>query len=295
MAIDLAHVDYSLVLFALTVATGVAWLADVAVFRPGRVVGARAAPGRLDTRAGGAETRVRLRTPRWIDLPAGFFPALLAVFVLRSFLFEPFRIPSESMVPTLRIGDLILVEKFAYGLRVPLVDRTLFATGKPARGDVVVFRYPLDPSENYVKRVVGLPGDTIVYRDKRLTIDGRPVAIDVDGDFTDAETGRVVPRFIESLPSGDVVRRHPILVDARRADAFGPVAPFPSLGRCTYAADHTAVACKVPDGEYFVMGDNRDNSADSRYWGFVPDRNLVGKAVLVWMNFGDLGRIGSID
>ncbi len=298
MPIDLAHVNFSIVLFALTVATGVAWLADFAVFRPGRVAGARAASPRFDGEVADGLRHApgrRLRTPRWIDLPAGFFPALLAVFLLRSFVFEPFRIPSESMVPTLRVGDLILVEKFAYGVRLPFVERTVFATGKPARGDVVVFRYPLDPSENYVKRVVGLPGDTVVYRDKRLTINGRPVAIAAAGDFVDAESGRGAPRFTETLPNGDAGRQHAILVDERRTDAFGPIAPFPALERCTYAPDHTAVACTVPDGEYFVMGDNRDNSADSRYWGFVPDRNLVGKAVLIWMNFGDLGRIGRFD
>ena len=304
MTLDLAHVNFALILFGLTVATGAVWLADVALFRRARVAVAEATLQTFDRDAGrspvAAADRDRLRerllrAPGWIDLPAGFFPVLLAVFLLRSFLFEPFRIPSGSMIPTLRVGDLILVNKFAYGIRLPIVDRQVFTVGKPERGDVVVFRYPLDPTENYVKRVVGLPGDTIVYRDKRLTINGRPVATKPAPDFVDEDGDAATAQRTEALARDDGVREHPVLVDDRRVDRFGPIATFADRDHCAYSDGNTAVTCTVPEGRYFVMGDNRDNSSDSRFWGFVPDENLVGRATLIWMNFNHPGRIAFFD
>ena len=303
MSLDLAHVNFALILFGLTVVTGLVWLADVALWRPARVAGAAAALATFDAHASsatiGVDERHRLRErllrpPGWIDLPAGFFPVLLAVFVLRSFLFEPFRIPSGSMIPTLLVGDLILVNKFAYGIRLPIVDRQVIAIGSPERGDVVVFRYPLDPSQNYVKRVVGLPGDTIVYRDKRLTINGQLVSTKPAPDFVDEDAGVSASQRIETLARVDGGREHPILVDPRRVDRFGPIAAFADRDRCVYSDGGTAVTCTVPEGRYFMMGDNRDNSADSRFWGFVPDANLVGKATLIWMNFTHPARVGPI-
>ena len=304
MSFDLAHTNFAVILFGLTVATGLVWLADVVVFRRTRRAGAEATLRQFDLQIADpsavAQERERLRqrlirAPGWIDFPAGFFPVLLGVFLLRSFLFEPFRIPSGSMIPTLRIGDLILVNKFAYGIRLPIVDREVIAVGKPQRGDVVVFRYPVDPTENYVKRVVGLPGDTITYRDKRLTVNGQAVRTAAAPDFVDDNASAPSPQFTETLLRADGTKRHSILVDERRADPFGPIVRFPSIDRCAYSEGNTAVTCTVPQGQYFMMGDNRDNSSDSRFWGFVPDENLVGKAIVIWMNFSHLGRIGGFD
>jgi signal peptidase I len=303
--------NFPLILFCLMIATGAIWLTDLAVFRRARIAGAEAALRNFDHQFGLAGNvpapidanqareqrealRARLlRAPTWIEMPAGFFPVLLAVFLIRSFLFEPFRIPSGSMMPTLEVGDFILVNKFAYGLRLPIVNKDVVALGRPQRGDVVVFRYPLDPSENYVKRLVGLPGDTIVYRDKHLTINGKPVAIAGSSDYFDAERAAYVKRSVEKLPgaSGDIA--HNVLLDAHRSDVSRPMVRFPFIDQCTYAVDG-AVTCTVPQDQYFMMGDNRDNSADSRYWGFVPDENLVGRAMFVWMNFGSPTRIGGL-
>jgi signal peptidase I len=191
-----------------------------------------------------------------VEYSRSFFPVLLFVLVIRSFVFEPFRIPSGSMMPTLLQGDFIFVEKFSYGLRLPVTETKVLDIGEPERGDVVVFRLPSDPSINYIKRVVGLPGDEVVYERHRLTINGEPVALEADPAATAMD-----PRFIEQL--GD--HRHDILIN------------IPNNIR----KDGTF---HVPDGHYFVMGDNRDNSQDSRYIGFVPEANLVGKAVRIWMN-----------
>ncbi len=300
------NVDFPLILFGLMVATGTLWLADFVVFRRTRRAGAEAALKTFDAQMGSMAadpTRFReqrerlrerlLRAPGWIATPAGFFPVLLAVFVARSFLFEPFRIPSGSMMPTLEAGDFILVNKFAYGLRLPIVDRTVVPLGSPRRGDVVVFRYPVDPSENYVKRVIGLPGDAIVYRDKHLTINGEPVPVSGAADYFDAERVTYLRRSQEALPRGGETVVHDVLLDTHRDHASGPIVRFPFIDHCRYANADASVSCTVPDGHYFVMGDNRDNSADSRYWGFVPDRNLVGRAMFVWMNFGNPTRIGA--
>jgi signal peptidase I len=291
-------VNYALILFCLLVATGSVWLTDLAVFRRVRMAGAEAALADFDRRSGGvapdrerrrAELRARrVRAPAWVEWPAGFFPVLLVIFVVRSFVFEPFRIPSGSMMPTLEVGDFILVEKFAYGLRLPLVDRLILPLGTPQRGDVAVFHYPLDPSENYVKRVIGLPGDTIVYRDKRLSINGRPVSI----AFGDRRRDATVARGTETLPRTDGAVAHDVLLDGDRGALVRPITRFPFFDQCRYAPTDASVTCTVPAGHYFVMGDNRDDSADSRYWGFVPDENLVGRALFVWMNLAKPARIG---
>ena len=195
-----------------------------------------------------------------VEYSQSFFPVLLFVLIVRSFVFEPFRIPSGSMMPTLLQGDFIFVKKYTYGLRLPVMETKILDTGEPDRGDVVVFRLPSDPSINYIKRVVGLPGDRIVYERHRLTINGELIDLEQAADATPA-----MPRFVEQLDE----RQHDILITN----------PSYSLKDGTY---------RVPEGHYFVMGDNRDNSRDSRFIGAIPEANLVGEAVRIWMHIDGL-------
>ena len=226
--------------------------------------------------------------PLWIAYTGGLFPVLAVVFLLRSFLFEPFNIPTASMVPTLLVGDFILVNKFTYGIRLPLINKKIIDINRPRRGDVMVFRFPEDPSINYIKRVVGLPGDRVVYRNKRLTINGEPLAYQPAPDFLDVDGLGPSQQFTETL--GGIT--HPVLQVANRPAFVPSPHNFPHRDACEY--NSLGFACTVPPGNYFTMGDNRDDSEDSRYWGFVPDQNIVGKAALVWMNFKHLGHIGAI-
>jgi signal peptidase I len=285
----------------LSVVTFVYWLAERFHFLPARQAAAAALAAqqaarreqlqqlgiaKVDDDLGEARARL-LMQPWWLDWTAGLFPVIVGVFVLRSFLFEPFKIPSGSMVPTLLVGDLILVNKFDYGVRLPVLNKKVIANNDPQRGDVMVFRYPPDPRLDYIKRVVGVPGDEVAYLNQKLTLNGQPVPVKALGEFYDEDSLRYAPQFSEKLGEKD----HRILVDPRRSSFFGTDSPrFPFAENCRYSAE--GVTCKVPAGHYFVMGDNRDNSQDSRYWGFVPDQNLVGRAFFVWMNFGNLGRIG---
>ena len=204
-----------------------------------------------------------------VEYARSFFPVLLFVLVIRSFIFEPFRIPSGSMMPTLLEGDFIFVKKYAYGLRLPVTETKIVETGNPKRGDVIVFRLPSDPSINYIKRVIGLPGDEVIYERQRLTINGESVDLK-QGPYATFE----VPVFVEDLDG----RMHDILVSN----------PQFSTRDGTY---------RVPDGHYFVMGDNRDRSRDSRFIGAIPENFLVGEAVRIWMHFvpwhvPEWGRIG---
>ena len=293
--------NFALLLFLLSVVTFVYWLAERFHFLPARQAAAAALAAqqaarreqlqqlgiaKVDDDLGEARARL-LMQPWWLDWTAGLFPVIVGVFVLRSFLFEPFKIPSGSMVPTLLVGDLILVNKFDYGVRLPVLNKKVIANNDPQRGDVMVFRYPPDPRLDYIKRVVGVPGDEVAYLNQKLTLNGQPVPVKALGEFYDEDSLRYAPQFSEKLGEKD----HRILVDPRRSSFFGMDSPrFPFAENCRYSAE--GVTCKVPEGHYFVMGDNRDNSQDSRYWGFVPDQNLVGRAFFVWMNFGNLGRIG---
>ena len=294
--------NFALVLFLLSFVTGLFWIAERFHFQPARLraaaalesqhVARRAELNKLGiTQVDGDLVQARtavLAQPWWLDWTAGLFPVIAAVFLLRSFLFEPFKIPSGSMVPTLLVGDLILVNKFEYGVRLPVVNTKVIANGDPQRGDVVVFRYPPDPRLDYIKRVVGVPGDEIVYAAQKLTVNGQAVPLQALGEFYDEDSLRYSPQFSEKLGAVE----HRILVDPKRPSYFGGQTPrFPGAENCRYSVE--GLACKVPAGHYFVMGDNRDNSQDSRYWGFVPDENLVGRAFFIWMNFGSFGRIGS--
>jgi signal peptidase I len=294
--------NFSLLLFVLTLVTLLFWLAERFKFQPAREAAAAELEKQDAARRAGlaklgidkvdgnvVEARERLlMQPWWLDWTAGLFPVILVVFVLRSFLFEPFKIPSGSMIPTLLVGDLILVNKFHYGVRLPVINKKIIDNNAVQRGDVMVFRYPVDPRQDYIKRVVGLPGDEISYLNQKLSINGKPLDTVAKPDFFETDSMRYEPQFSEKLGTVE----HQILVNTRRQAYYGPdPKTFPMAENCRYSAE--GVVCKVPAGHYFMMGDNRDNSQDSRYWGFVPDENIVGKAFFVWMNFGNLGRIGS--
>ena len=257
------HFDFAVALTVLTLITGVGWAADKWWLGPARQQ--RLKPGQDD------------KPGAFIDFCRFAFPVIFVVLMLRSFLFEPFRIPSGSMIPTLLVGDFILVNKYSYGLRTPVGFYEFWDIGKPERGDVAVFRYPVDPSKDFIKRIIGLPGDHISYRNKQLLINGESMSIKAGGVYSASASGRafVVQRYEESL--GEL--SHPIIVN-------------PSVAPEDF--DFT-----VPEGQYFAMGDNRDGSLDSRRWGTVPARNLVGKAVLIWMSWDgarsrvDWSRIGT--
>ena len=295
--------NFALLLFLATVVTGIYWLAERFYFLPQRrmavqtfeenAIKRRAELNkmgitRVDNDHEEAKTRLYMQ-PWWLDWTAGLFPVIVVVFLLRSFLFEPFKIPSGSMIPTLLINDLILVNKFHYGVRLPVINQKIIDLNSPQRGDVMVFRYPPKPSLDYVKRVVGIPGDEVAYLNKKLTINGQPLTKTALPDFFDEDAMRYSKQFEETTGT----HRYKLLNDDDRP-AFIPGADdFPFKQNCRYSTE--GVVCKVPEGHYFMMGDNRDNSLDSRYWGFVPEKNIVGKAFFVWMNFGNLKRIGSFD
>jgi signal peptidase I len=228
--------------------------------------------------------------PEAVEYAKSFFPVILLVFLIRSFIAEPFKIPSGSMMPTLLAGDYILVNKFTYGLRVPIANNIFFEVNHPKHGDVFVFHYPPNPKVDYIKRVIGLPGDKIEYLDKKLTINGKPAVQNGEGDYEYQADGAnivVAKRAVENLDG----KIHDILIEPDEPPVnIGSVEQFPFHENCSY--NESGFVCTVPAGNYLAMGDNRDNSRDSRYWGFVPENNLVGKAFFIWFNFGEFGRIG---
>ena len=307
--------SFAALLLLATTVTGVYWLAEQLHFLPMR----RAAALQFDAeRAQRLQTlqqqgitsqedespalqarEALLRQPWWLDWTAGLFPVIAAVFFLRSFLFEPFKIPSGSMIPTLHIGDLILVNKFHYGIRLPVLNHKVIDGHPVERGDVMVFRYPPKPSLDYIKRVVGVPGDKIAYINKVLTINGQLVSKLSVPEFFDADTMRYSKQFEEAMPIGSTpaqmnnLRIHRLLNDDRVPNFVSGINDFAFKDNCSYTVE--GVECTVPEGHYFMMGDNRDNSMDSRYWGFVPDKNIVGKAFFVWMNFSNPSRVGGFD
>ncbi|HLX22145.1 MAG TPA: signal peptidase I [Usitatibacter sp.] len=265
----LKFTDFAAVLLLAAVITGLLWLYDAKFARR------RRAPTEAE--------------PIVVDMARAFFPVIVVVFLIRSFWIEPFKIPSGSMKPTLLVGDFILVNKYTYGIRIPVINKKVIDVNPLARGDVVVFRYPADPSVDYIKRVVGLPGDKIVYRGKRLTVNNEPVDVQPAGFYTDAEMNYMrLPTSTETLGN----HKHQIMtVTGQPPVDLATVRQFAHRENCEYNDD--GFSCTVPAGNYFMMGDNRDQSSDSRYWGFVPDDHIKGRAFLVWMNFGDFKRIGN--
>lgn len=259
--------NFTLLLVALTLFSGLVWLIDGLFFKRRRMDRAVQTEGR------------KAREPVIVEYSRSLFPVLLIVLLFRSFLFEPFKIPSGSMIPTLLIGDFIVVNKYAYGLRLPVLNTKFLSVGEPQRGDVIVFRYPVDPGVSFIKRLVGLPGDTVNYRDKQLYVNGELIERSEIGRYTSQDVKCATPR-------PDAVRY---------AESIGGVAHDILLHSSSGSRDGQWV---VPDGHYFVMGDNRDRSNDSREWGFVPEENLMGRAVGIWLNFdmnkgcGDLSRVG---
>lgn len=295
--------NFALILFVLMVLTGIIWFLDIFYFSKQRRIAADKALSAFDARNAkltaeglkvdntsrqAIETAL-LRQPTWIEYSGSFFPVIALVFFLRSFLYEPFKIPSSSMVPTLLVGDLILVNKFTYGIRLPVLNKKVIDVNNPQRGDVMVFKYPNDMSQDYIKRVVGVPGDTIVYENKRLSVNGKPVSYTPLDDYLDDESPVYHKQLVENL-SG--VPHRILNSDNKPGIEVGIVENFPKREACDFS--YEKFTCTVPEGNYFMMGDNRDHSLDSRYWGFVPDKNIVGKAFFVWMNFSNPKRIGAI-
>lgn len=260
---------FALFMMIILLVTGVVWLLDKLFWEKNRGAGDN--------------------EPVIVEYSKSFFPVILIVFVIRSFIVEPFKIPSGSMIPTLLVGDYILVNKFTYGIRVPILNNTVIEVDHPKHGDVVVFHYPPEPTTDYIKRVIGLPGDEIQYANKQLMINGNAVSVESLGQYEYLSTNlEVVNADQKAETLGD--KTHELIVSDR------PL-PYP-LNSYGYQLQEGATIT-VPAGHYFVMGDNRDRSADSRFWGFVPERNLVGRAFFIWMNFdylsklfSDEGRIG---
>lgn len=294
---------FALILAIATLVTGIVWCIDKFKWAPARRAKRAAAQAE-----GIAETKAD-KQPGWVETTASVFPVLFVVFVVRSFIYEPFQIPSGSMMPTLLIGDFILVEKYAYGIKDPITQTTLIETGHPKRGDIAVFKYPKDPSLDYIKRVVGLPGDRVVYDPLSKTVSIQPAC---DGGtacdkalavtYSDVQpsdfiqtfsgfSGNEVGNGFYQVPQGESMQgglrlatrnetlgdvTHRILLVTQAQSQPGSYYQQPGQPQSSWV---------VPQGMYFMMGDNRDNSADSRYWGFVPERNLVGKATAIWMSF----------
>ncbi|WP_295446637.1 signal peptidase I [uncultured Thiodictyon sp.] len=251
--------DFPAFLVLASAVTGGIWLVDALAFAPKR-------------RAGAAAASVVRREPMLVEYARSFFPVILIVLLLRSFLVEPFRIPSNSMMPTLLTGDFILVNKFAYGLRLPVLNTKFLPIGEPRHGDVVVFKYPVDGKTDYIKRIVGVPGDQVSYRDKTIYLNGKPQGQVPIGLYTGVASGAGMTGARDALETLDGVEHHTLAVPGR--PDLPPGCRVLALGSVT-----------VPPGHYFVMGDNRDNSNDSRCWGFVPEGNLVGKAFAIWMHW----------
>jgi len=265
------HFDFPALMVLAVFITGTIWLLDVFLWLPKRKQRAQGLASKDKNLLGSKleeEQEKILKESIIVEYSRSLFPVIFIVLILRSFLVEPFRIPSGSMMPTLLVGDFILVNKYAYGIRLPVLDTKIINTGDPKRGDVVVFRYPKDPSTDYIKRVIGIPGDKVQYKNKQVIINGEPKSQITEAIYEGVGSG--VSMSGTELKSEDLDgAKHQLLVDSSK----------PSI----------SYEFIVPDKKYFVMGDNRDNSNDSRYWGMVPQENLVGKAFFIWMNWDSAG------
>ncbi len=262
--------DFELLLSVLALASGFVWLLDILLskFLFKKSSSSDDASESADSNI--TERGLILKSyDNIVEFGKFLFPVVFVVLVLRSFVAEPFKIPSGSMLPTLTIGDYILVNKFAYGVRLPVLNTKIIELSEPKRGEIFVFRYPKDPSLNYIKRVIGLPGDKIEYYDKILYINGKSISQAYQNSYRIGDIG-IAQRLTEQL--GDI--EHEMLIMQHN-----PIRNDKWI---------------VPEGHYFAMGDNRDNSNDSRFWGFVPEENLVGKAFFIFFHWGELKRIGTI-
>ena len=283
------ELDFSAVLVVISAATGLVWAADAGFLAPRRRTAANVA----------RKNPADIPEPRTVDYARSFFPVALAVLLLRAFIFEPFRIPSDSMMPTLRDGDFIVVDKFAYGLKLPVTNTKILATGEPQRGDVVIFHPPIKPSEVWIKRVAGLPGDHVTVRNDRLFVNGTPVPFKIVGTYSDGcyENMQLATELLGTHTHQALLCPVPLqitpdpLPGCKRSDARGYVCggdPQPGAESLLQPGVFDTV---VPPGEYLMIGDNRDNSDDGRFWGFVTERELLGKATFVWFNW-DVDRTG---
>ncbi len=284
---------FTLLLALATLLTGIIWCLERFRWAPARQKALLLVQDGNEILSNNAPEKKQVEPPYWIETLASFFPILLIVFLVRSFVYEPFQIPSRSMMPTLLVGDFIVVEKFAYGIKDPITQKTLINTNHPKRGDVIVFKYPLDTKLDYIKRVIGLPGDIVSYDSESKIVHitpacnvgtatcAHPVTFSYKNilysEFNEANQNNAddEERFDERAETINGNEHH-ILVKPLEESEIWRYYRQPAMPASTW---------KVPEGYYFVMGDNRDNSADSRYWGFVPERNIVGKAVAIWMSF----------
>jgi signal peptidase I len=270
--------NFAAVLLIFTVITGIIWSWDL-------IRGRQAPPAAQDGVQHGPKSE-----PAWLEIAKSFFPVILIVFMVRSFLVEPFKIPSGSMIPTLLIGDFILVNKFTYGVRLPVANKKIVPLNEPQRGDVMVFRYPEDLSIDYIKRIIGIPGDVVEYKNKRLTINGKMAPTEDAGNYLEVDSDLSYQNLKLQLEKMDSRVYRTIQNPDIPAVHLSSVQSFPHRENCTITEE--GLSCTVPAGHYFMMGDNRDNSKDSRYWGFVPDENIVGKAFMIWWHWGKFNRIG---
>ena len=271
--------DIALVLVILSFASGIIWAVDKLLWEKDRRVKQQAEIDKKGQDISDQERDALLADPVLIDYAKSLFPIFFIVLILRSFIFEPFRIPSQSMMPNLWVGDFILVNKFSYGVRLPVLNIEIIDTGKPKNGDVAVFRYPVKPAINFIKRVIGIPGDHVVYRNKMLYINDKLIPQELLGPYTGEGSGEKMTGA--ALKKENLLGvEHDILLVPGKPDISHMY--FSSFYKQGY------IDMLVPEGHYFVMGDNRDESHDGRFWGLVPEDNLVGKAFMIWFNW-DVG------
>ncbi len=271
--------DIALVLVILTFVSGIIWLMDKYLWEKDRLARQQAEIDTKGKELTAIERDAILADPVIIDYAKSLFPVFFIVLILRSFIFEPFRIPSQSMMPNLWVGDFILVNKFSYGVRLPVLNTEIIDSGKPKNGDVAVFRYPVNPSINFIKRVIGVPGDHVVYRNKLLYINGKPMHQTKLGPYSGMGSG-------EKMTGAALINED--LLGVKHDILLVPGKPELSHMYLPEFYNNGGIDLVVPEGHYFVMGDNRDESHDSRFWGLVPEDNLVGKAFMIWFNW-DMG------